>query len=313
MAGSPAWAAEVEAAAVASGVTWVLASVFWMPRKGDTPVAVECIHGFDEGMCDSCFPKKAPEVTAPPRRTPPRTAGSSIPRGAASATGSKAKGAATAKKPLDLSAQRIFHVTHVSNLAAIIEHGAILAAAKPSTDAATDAAPHAQPQLDVSSDVTRELRSTAEVNPGAMVSEFVPFFLSPEATNWVELLSGAEGVHWSDAARTANPTDFVVLAGTVGAIGDEVVVSDGDAAGSVTRFATNAEAVDRMLRRLLADEFSLITAEVLAPSHYKLEDVALIGVANDRTRDAVRALLKGAGVSPKVAVYPPWFVPSLSE
>jgi hypothetical protein len=269
-------------------------------------VAVECIHGFDEGMCDSCFPKKVPELTAPPKRTPPRTAGSSIPRGAPATTGSRAKGGgAAAKKPLDLSAQRIFHVTHVSNLAAIIERGAILAATRPEAPA--------EPHLDVSSHVTRELRETAEVNPGTMVSEFVPFFLSPEATNWVELLSGAEGVHWSDAARAANPTEFVVLAGTIGAIGEALVVSDGDAAGSVTRFAANAEAVDRMLRRLLADEFSLITAEVLAHSHYNLEDVALIGVANDRTRDTVKALLKGAGVSAKVAVYPPWFVPSLSE
>jgi hypothetical protein len=255
-------------------------------------VAVECIHGFDEGMCDSCFPKKVPELTAPPKRTPPRTAGSSIPRGAPATTGSRAKGGgAAAKKPLDLSAQRIFHVTHVSNLAAIIERGAILAATRPEAPA--------EPHLDVSSHVTRELRETAEVNPGTMVSEFVPFFLSPEATNWVELLSGAE--------------EFVVLAGTIGAIGEALVVSDGDAAGSVTRFAANAEAVDRMLRRLLADEFSLITAEVLAHSHYNLEDVALIGVANDRTRDTVKALLKGAGVSAKVAVYPPWFVPSLSE
>ncbi len=272
-------------------------------------MAVECIHGFDEGMCDSCFPKKAPEVTAPPRRTPPRTAGSSIPRGAPATGGARAKGSAgPAKKPLDLSAQRIFHVTHISNLPAIIAQGAIRAHSSSETDSVS-----AELELDVSSEVTRELRATAEVAAGAMVSEFVPFFLSPDATNWVELLSGAEGVHWSDAARAANPTDFVVLAGTIGAIGDSVVVSDGDAAGSVTRFATNAEAVDRMLRRLLDDEFSLITAEVLAHREYSLEDVALIGVANDRTRDAVKALLKGAGVSPKVAVYPPWFVPSLSE
>ena len=37
--------------------------------------------------------------------------------------------------------------------------------------------------------------------------------------------------------------------------------------------------------------------------------VALIGVANEPVRDQVRALLSGTGFRPKVAVYPPWFVP----
>jgi len=269
-------------------------------------VTLECIHGFDEGMCDSCFPKKAPEQKAAPRRTPPRTAGSSIPRGTPGPGGSSGPGNTAGpsarppvKKPLDLGAQRIFHVTHISNLAAIFDAGAITA------DAAAT--------LDVSSPVTRELRRTATVNAGQMVADFVPFYLSPNATNWLELRTGASGVHWSDAARTATATDFVVLAGTIGAIGDGLVVSDGDAAGSVTRFASTAEAVDRMLRALLADEFSLITAEILAHKSYPLEEIALIGVANDKTRDAVKELLRDAGISPKIAVHPPWFVETSSD
>ena len=252
-------------------------------------------------MCDSCFPKKAPELKTPPRRTPPRTAGSSIPRGTPGPGGTTGPGNTTganarppAKKPLDLGAQRIFHVTHLSNLAAIIEAGALTA--------------DATATVDVSSGVTRELRRTAAVSSSRMVADFVPFYLSPDATNWLELRTGAAGVHWSDAARGATATEFVVLAGTIGAIGEGLVVSDGDAAGSVTRFASSTEAVDRMLRSLLADEFSLITAEILAHETYPLDAVALIGVANDKTRDAVKALFKGSGISPKVAVHPPWFV-----
>jgi hypothetical protein len=41
--------------------------------------------------------------------------------------------------------------------------------------------------------------------------------------------------------------------------------------------------------------------------------VALVAVANDRRRDEVRALLKSAGVTAKVAVYPPWFVAVLDD
>jgi hypothetical protein len=39
----------------------------------------------------------------------------------------------------------------------------------------------------------------------------------------------------------------------------------------------------------------------------------MAAVANDRLRDEVRALLKSAGVTAKVAVYPPWFVAVLDD
>jgi hypothetical protein len=35
-------------------------------------------------------------------------------------------------------------------------------------------------------------------------------------------------------------------------------------------------------------------------------------VANDRRRDEVRDLLNSAGLTAKVAVYPPWFVPKVA-
>jgi len=44
-----------------------------------------------------------------------------------------------------------------------------------------------------------------------------------------------------------------------------------------------------------------------------LSSVALVAVANEPRRDEVRALLRSAGVSIKVAVYPPWFVPVVAE
>ena len=36
-------------------------------------------------------------------------------------------------------------------------------------------------------------------------------------------------------------------------------------------------------------------------------------VANDRRPDEVRDLLTSAGVTAKVAVYPPWFVPTVDD
>jgi len=49
------------------------------------------------------------------------------------------------------------------------------------------------------------------------------------------------------------------------------------------------------------------------PGPVSMAAVALVAVANDRRRDEVRALLKSAGVTAKVAVYPPWFVAVLDD
>jgi hypothetical protein len=51
-----------------------------------------------------------------------------------------------------------------------------------------------------------------------------------------------------------------------------------------------------------------MAAEALVPG-----PVSMAAVANDRRRDEVRALLKSAGVTAKVAVYPPWFVAVLDD
>lgn len=239
----------------------------------------ECIHGLDVPLCDSCYPK-TPAAQPPVSRTP-RTPGARAPRAGA---------VTTSRKSIDPAQQRAYHVTHVRNLEAILAAGAIDAAVAP--------------VVDVSTDLTRELRLTAEVAPGRSVADFVPFYLSPTATLWGDLRDGAQDeTRWSSAARTAASADFVVLVATVGALGPDAVVADGDAAASFTRFATGDE-ITRALTRL-HDTEGLDAGEVLAPGSVPLTAVQLIGVANDRVRDAVRGL-----TSMKVAVYPPWFQPA---
>lgn len=236
----------------------------------------ECIHGFEGTLCDSCFPKtvvEKPKVTraaAAPRRT---------------------AGTAT-RKSLNTGDVRVYHVTHINNLAAIIEAGELRADSRPA--------------VDLSSALTRELRETASVGEGESVSAFVPFFLAPDSIAWDELRRGAAEPRWSDAARAAASTDFVFLVSTVKALGD-AVIADGDAAGTYTRFATTPESVDGMLVRLHGDETARVAAEALARGTFDFDSVQLIGVANDPIRDAVKELLADSGFAPKVAVYPPWF------
>lgn len=254
-------------------------------------------------MCASCFPPPAPAAPPPVRRSP-KPAVRSLRSPAPGSTGK----AAEVRAP-NLP-QRMFHVTHVSNLPLILESGRLL----PPSEAA--------PALRLASDLAMELRGSAPV-PGdggidddgieRTVADCVAFSLTPQATWWLEVQEGAAGPTWSPAARTVSPTDFVVLGVDIAAVSNSVVVTDGDAAAPATRLGVGPDGRQRMLARAAATPEALQVAEALVPGSVSLSLVALVAVANDRRRDEVRELLKSAGVTAKVAVYPPWFVPKLDD
>jgi hypothetical protein len=87
-----------------------------------------------------------------------------------------------------------------------------------------------------------------------------------------------------------------------------VVLADGDAAAPATRFARGTEGGTRQLRRMRSLDPGHLAAELLAPSPFPFDGIALIGVPHEPMRDRVRAILREVGGhAPKVAVYPPWF------
>jgi hypothetical protein len=257
----------------------------------------ECIHGFDKELCDICSPRVAPEPSKPvkaPRTSKP--AGERRPASSPARVPGAPPARASGKPAVPFAAQRIYHVTHVQNLESILNDGELRAGAKP--------------QVDVSSGSLRELRSLAQVRPGIAVAEHVPFYLSPNATRWIELRDGAPGELWSDAARQSRPGEFVALVTTIAAIGPDVVVADGDAVSPVTRFATGAEEGRALVRRVLSTDPDLVEPEVLAPGTVPFGAMALIGVSNDKVRNRVKDLLYDiGGPAPRIAVYPPWFLP----
>ena len=244
----------------------------------------ECIHGFPEGLCDSCYPRKAPEPVRPARSSTGRVVRPPV----------RASGASSAPAALKLPGRRVFHITHVQTLESIALDGALVAGSTP--------------DIDLSSATVRELRATATVPDGRGVAEFVPFFIAQEATRWQELRDGAHGAHWSDAARAAKPTEFVILAVPVDALGADVVFADADAGGSTTRFAAGLEAGTQALRRVHALDPDFRDAELLVAEPVALDDVAIITVANEKVRDTVRTIFATAGITaPRIAVYPPAF------
>ena len=260
----------------------------------------ECIHGLEAGLCDQCFPKAVPLleiVTAAGQRN--ARAKAAVSRRAASAA---------SKTVESVGDQRIYHLTHIRNLAGILASGAILADANDSWT--TD------PPVNLSSSETRQSRRATAVSGlgSANVAEFVPFFLVANSTMWEDIRSDSPDPRLSSNARGVIAANFVLLVSTVKNAAEQtqdgaIVVTDGDAAHVLTRFAASTESSERMLRRLRADDNAetIVEAELLVKHSLPFELVTLIGVANDRVRDEVRGMLKSSAHSPKVSVYPPWF------
>lgn len=279
----------------------------------------ECIHGLEDGLCDTCFPK-APPVAAPSTggrstRTPGRRAIPASTRARAKPA-SGARGGATSVRTLDIDEQRIYHLTHIDNLPGIVERGAVLA------DASDLWGSLSRPEVDIASAANRQARRAMLVagESEPPVAGYVPFFLSPNAGVWESIRSESPDPRLAASASAYGAYDFVMLVSTVkvalgaGGGGASVIVANGDATATFTRFATSGEASERMLRTLRVEEESdaILAAEFLVRDTFPIEHVSLIGVANDKVRQSVRQIVasSGTGHRPKVAVYPPWFQPA---
>lgn len=246
----------------------------------------ECIHGLEIERCDICAPRKQ-KISAdgvsevkPARARPKRASRAS---------------ASTKQVTVDPGTRRIFHLTHIKNLAGILEEKRIL------SDVAG-----ANPVVDISTADNRELRR--EVSAGSKpVAAFVPFFLAADAVLWEDLCTGVASHQLSEDSQRIPASEFVVLVGSMGAAGEDAVIADGDAADPATQFSSPDMLGGRMPRRFFEEEDSLRYAEVLVPDAFPFESVTLIGVANDKVRTRVRELISAQGYGQKVSVYPPWF------
>jgi hypothetical protein len=274
----------------------------------------ECIHGLERDRCDVCSPKVAPkrDTPAPAKVRATTSARRSAPpsqRGTAPTAPRK-----PTLRPLNVGEQRIYHVTHMSNLEGILSTGALLADV---SDAWLS-----RPTVDISTPENRGARRRTPVagDDSPAVAEYVPFFLSPAAAVWDILRAGTPDPRLAPASRDMRPAEFVILVSTIRQVsgihsgGTEpaqapIVVADGDAALPLTRFAASTDTHERMLRRILLgdDEDAPLRAEFLVKNAVPLEAISLIGVAHNTARDAVRQILSSSDFAPRVAVHPPWF------
>lgn len=290
----------------------------------------ECIHGFENGLCAVCSPPAVAEPAAHAQQAKASSKAPAEPRSKASraastrtatrpvthrtAPGAVSKRTAASTHTVDVGEQRLYHVTHVDNLTAIIEAGHLLAD--------TGAAGGAQPRVDIASTGVRDARRETVV-PGqsSTVADYVPFYLSPDAYLWNTVRTRGSDPRISIEAASCAARDFVVVvavAKDIFASFDDSTgmpaysVTDGDAAASLTRFGTGPSDTERLMRSLRSEDgpARMLNAEFLVKDALPFELVTLIGVCNARVRDEVKVKLKQAGYRARVAVYPPWFQPT---
>ncbi|TFD51641.1 DUF4433 domain-containing protein [Cryobacterium sp. Hh11] len=292
----------------------------------------ECIHGLEGKLCALCYPKVVTEPLVPVKKTrAPKLSSLRDPLPTAATPPARAARpvrVAGAPRPVraekvstdNVDEQRVYHLTHISNLAAILRDGCLFANAALTT----------RPAVDISAPATRESRRDALVaGTDRSVAEYVPFFLSPNAIVWESIRAESTDPRLALDAHGSEAFDFVMLVSTVKKINDGlaavtdasttddetplvpslVAVTNGDAAGSLTRFGATPATAERMLQTLRAeaDGAMILEAELLVPDAVPMELVTLIGVCNDNVRETVRGILKSSTFKPKVAVYPPWF------
>ena len=252
----------------------------------------ECIHGLDAPLCDACTPKAPPSPEAIAAAAKPRKA-------AAPRARSRAAARTAVRQPaITVGDQRIYHLTHVSNLARIIQTGELRASAC-----------GAEPTTDIASPQARAQRAATVIDETDVVAQYVPFFVSPDATLWATIRAGKPDPRLADDASDYPANEFVMLLSTAGAADREHSgICRTDAAFPGATVVTDPEQVNRELYRLHEDEDALREAEFLVREQFPFTSVTTIGVASDRIRGEVKALLDGAAHKPKVAVYPPWFM-----
>jgi hypothetical protein len=237
----------------------------------------ECIHGLAHGECDICFPKKRPEPVPAARAVAPRTR---------TATAVRTR---SAGKPIDVSARRIYHITHLDNLAFIADAGALVAGAEPA--------------VDLSAAGVRDARSRIPAPDGMSVGEHVPFFADLDSSLWAAIVEGTPDPR---VDTSASASDFAILVTSIGAVTD-AVATDGDAAHPLTRFALSDQA-GRLLVSLASDSSGRSRdAEVLVPDRVPVSALTVVTVANDRAQRVAR----DAGLGVRVAIHPPWFQPQV--
>lgn len=206
---------------------------------------------------------------------------------------------------------KVYHITHVDNLASIIRDGELVA------DATMIARGGPAAGIGLSSIKQRRLRLPVRCNPGSCVGDYVPFYFCPRS---VMLFVISRGNH-PELSYTGGQGPIVHLEADL-----HDVVAWADSAGKPWAFSlSNAGAVyaefHNQLDRLDRINWTAVNAtdfrppeikegkqaEFLVHGAFPWTQVTRIGVRNMDIRNRAVAATAGAQHQPRVEILPGWY------
>ena len=154
---------------------------------------------------------------------------------------------------------------------------------------------------------TARLRSIAHIGVRTRDFAYTVHGLTPPAEPFHVKLRAPDGSEWTwgpqDAAQqvSGSAEHFCML------------VTQRRARSELDVVAVGPDAATNLIRRTDFTDPEMHDLELLAGPSVPFSAVAVIGVPNDRVRQSVKAVLKDhGGHAPRVAVFPPWFVPPVT-
>jgi hypothetical protein len=205
----------------------------------------------------------------------------------------------------------VAHFTNVAHLATIIQHGLLSDDLAKSTD---------RLKIDVGDQSVKTLRATrvVPVEPGGAVSSYVPFYFAQRSPMLFKIWKGQ--VH----TYSGGQEPLIYLVSSIGSLvetGCQVVVTDGNAANSPTKFSNDVSDVESFLDREVLkskmwnntpedlDRMRRRMAECLAKDRVPFAAVEKLVVQTETTATTARAILSDMGMELQVDVNPGWYYP----
>ena len=211
----------------------------------------------------------------------------------------------------------IYHITHVSNLSAILREGGLLC-----DRSAQDRGLCSQ---SIAYETIKQRRSVRPVKKllggavaaGGVLADYVPFYFTNRSPMLLAIHKGQV------PSYQAGQEDVVYLVSSVEAVANSSRVwcfTDGHAVEGVTQFFDNMGELDKVdwdavrswrwggkWLREDPDIKRRKQAEFLVHEGFPLSLITEVGVINQRIQDQVTDLLQSAGVTIRVTVRPEWY------
>ena len=202
----------------------------------------------------------------------------------------------------DPATTRLYHITDVINLPAILAAGGLL------SDVALGSAPH---QV-IGYDHIKRRRMTVYRIPCCgqrFVGEFVPFYFCPRSPMLYTVNTGSTG---RPAGCQSRIVHLVTTVARAVALGQAWAISDGNAGAAYAAFAADLAALDSLdWSAIRATQWQGRTiqksAEFLVADRFPWQAIEAIGCPSVQVTQQVANLLAGEAQVPAIATQPTWY------